>query len=703
MATAISKLRNITYEEAFKFVTFEISNEGSYPLQDPIVNYIGLEPNGDHKEKTLTFTGYINETIKNEEYLTPTGTTYMNSKKKKSLRWIRLDLGMATRNVYKKKMKIAKSLKDNDGVSRFKNLQNAAKTGNNGDSGTNNSKGNVFYNPPLHSVLCATCRITSGYGNANNEYFLAGNRPYYNADVVLNHISAIITNADLELIEKVMNKYELVYPTVEDTLRVIKKCTNYYWKQKDKFFLIEEYVNVLTSVERAAFCYIGDFYNLRELNGTFIFDFIIYITSIANPDLSDPDLQDPIALFKAQFDTVGVLALQICADITEGKAHDTLDLIKFENMQIIAATAKQINDRCYEFEDFINAFLVTTIMPPTVATFPTSVREVVPISDTDSTMASAQEWLYKYSGNYQLVGTNNNLHIGLAFLASTTIVHILAQMSTNIGIDVPLRKRISMKSEFLFSYIMPTNFGKHYIAEDICQEGIMKEDPDLEKKGVVLNSAAVPNYVRTKVTEFAKQIGKDIRNKGTINLTEYLVRIIKVEKEIIRSITDSEPTFFKNEKLKTPGAYSNPDETKSPYKNHLIWNDTYGQTYGELPPPPYVVRKVPVKLNKAAMAVWLANMEDEKVKAGFELAMQKYDFDEINIFRVPAKHMLEKGIPKSLVEVINLESIMYDIMRGMYMLLEGFGLYQLGEKKIRRLLSDVYKDLADTIPAPRDS
>ena len=693
-ALLLARQRNLTFEQAFRFVNHVISKEGPFPLKDPIVRFMELLPCGNHVESAITFSEYINRTIKNREYLAPSGTTYKNVRDEESLQAIRLKRGVKERKMYKNLMFKAESENDLLGRARYHNLQNSKKTANNGNSGTYNSDGNPLINPPAHTTLTSTCRMTSGLGNANNEMLISGNRHYFNHKVVIHHIGAIMHSAPLEDIEAVVEKYKLHYPTHDEVMSVIIRCTQLYFFYNKNVDKVTRIVAKMTPVERAAFCYIGDMYTLRRFNPEFTKNFLMELTEKVHEEVNEP-----VKVIKSHYDTVRILSTTLCQEEMEGKG-DRFHEVSAHNVGIIAGTCNHIKHVIDKYEDLIRSFYATNVLPIGVAYFPSSIRRVTPISDTDSTMFTVQEWLQWNSGNYKLAGDNLRIWYGMTFMASTTIVNLLAQMSKNIGIEDSNLFEIAMKSEFLFRQIIPMNVGKHYGATAFIQEGVVLKKTRLERKGVALNSAAMPEVIRNQITEILLSVDKDMVEKGTISIYKYLSWAVRIEKEIERSMLAAEPTFFKTEKIKVPGSYTK-DEDESPYKHHTFWNDTFGVKYGYMPEPPYGVKKVPVKLTRKEFANWAASIEDKELREAFQRAILKYGINKLSLIRIPSKILMENGMLSELKSIINIRGVTMDIMKPIYMLLEALGVYAMGEKRVNQLLSETYREYAVNLPPLR--
>src|SRR5690606_27977815 len=168
--------------------------------------------------------------------------------------------------------------------------QNAKKIGINSISGMHGFSGNILYVRSGHSSLTSMCRTATGYGNATNEKFLTGSRHYWNADIAMANILAIITNTDYAQLEACLQQYNIVIPTVEQTMECVVRSTELYFRNPTELARIGQLVEKLNDLERAAFVYIGDMYHLAKYNDALVREFM---RRFVEPDLDAIEIGDP--------------------------------------------------------------------------------------------------------------------------------------------------------------------------------------------------------------------------------------------------------------------------------------------------------------------------------------------------------------------------------------------------------------------------
>lgn len=676
-------------QTCLNFVKSSLRKGGQFEFKDPKIKYLERNDKGDREEKEGTAWAYISESVKSREIIAPTLTTYLHPDEKPSLLSAFLEENVALRNKAKKAMFEAEVNGDMETYDMKKTEQKNNKLSNNSVSGMHCSPANPIYNETGHSTLTSNCRSTSGYGNANNEKFLAGNRHYYNHHVVLNNIVSTITNCDLELIDNVIAKYGLNYPTVDDTINCIKYSTNLYWWEKHHFKKIEDLVNNLTPTQRAAFVYIGDFYHLKKYNEGFVRAFLSGIIQKVKGRYSG----DPVKFIKSSDEIYVNMAHQICADEVKGygkKYHE----LKEDDVHTLALTVKNIEDTLNNHADLIKAFWVTTNMPASVAYFPTSVRRAALTSDTDSTIFTVQDWILWYRGHYTMDAGAIALIGAMTALASLTIIHVLALMSANFGIVEKHIHRIEMKNEYRFDVFVPTQLGKHYYANMGCQEGNVFEKHKMEIKGVYLKSSNLPATINKRAHDMMKRITDEVMtisetNPTPIEVKKYIQEVADIERMIINSIKKGETEFLKASSIKDAQSYSK-EENDSPYRHHVFWNEVFGQKYGVVPEPPYSTIKVSSIIeNQTDINNWLATMQDPTIKANIENWIKRTGKSSFGTFNLPTTVLKNRGIPLEIASIINYKKIIIDLCSIFYLILETLGIY-LYDDKVARLASDFY-------------
>lgn len=688
-------------EKCTKFVKDNLKPGGIFEFKDPKIVYLERINYEDRVEKQGTLLNYLVESINNKELIAPTLTTYISPEEKQSLLVEFVDENVAIRSKAKKAMFAAKMAGDID-LELFKNSeQSNAKIANNSISGGHVSTSTPLYNKTSHSTLTSNCRSTSGYGNANNEKMLSGNRHYHHPTIVINNIISIANRTDLKKLEAVMAEYNMHYPTADEAMECVLFSTRFYWKSKQQEKLIFELLSKLAPIELAAFVYIGDLFHIARYNDSLVRGFI--------HELSTPcygDFDDPLGIIHSLREEYVLLAVQLIPEHMRGvdwkklktkiddkaqdqekeKARAEADRVTASH---VAATVININNTVLKYRSFIDCFFVTKNVPSSLAFFPTSIRRSALTSDTDSTIFTVQDWVEWKTGKMLVDDETNAVAATMIWLAAEAITHILAMMSANFGIETKRIHQVAMKNEYKFDVFVPTQVGKHYYAYIGCQEGNLYIEYDMEIKGVHLKSSNVPADVMKKAVAMMKDIMDTAAAGRKISIAEKLKYVADIEREITQTAIAGGSQFFRTLQIKSANSYTKKPE-ESPYLHYLLWQRVFARSYGDMDEPPYAVFKVPVLLpNAKAIQTWLDSIEDVHIRTEFTNYFKETGRKAISTFLLPQQRLAVHGIPKEIVMAMDLRRTVLDCTAVFYIILETLGWYCLDDK-ISELVSDYY-------------
>lgn len=680
-AKYLSVMTGQPVEATKAFVMAQLKPGGQFEFKSPQVEYLDRGENGDRVTKNNTLFNYLQSSLKDEEMIAPSFTTYLNPKVHESILSQYVEENIAARNVAKKEMFVARSMGDSVLEDTKSVEQKGRKLSNNAISGAHVSPSTPLFNKTAHSTLTSTCRVTSAYGNANNEKYLAGNRHYFNYHVVLNNIMAVINNTNYEQMQAVVDKYGIHLPTAEETAECVAYSTHWYWWDKKQAGIVQDLINKLTPLQRAAFVYSGDAYHLRKHNHGLVFSFL---TKLSNKITGVHP--DPMAIIKAAPENYVNLAHQICCEEMKGMGKKYKEIENTHKIHTLALTLENIADTIWDYQDMIQAFWMPEILPASVSSFPDSIRRVAVTSDTDSTIFTVQDWIIWYNGFFEFNDRTKAVYAAVVFLASATITHVLAKMSANLGILPKNLTRIKMKSEFTFDVFIPTQLGKHYFAAISCQEGNVFEEVEYEIKGAQLRSSNAPPHIVGNAKKMMQEIINTVMDNKKISLKYYLTWVADIERLIAADLINGGLGYLRSGSIKDIGSYAGEAED-SPYQNHYLWNEVFGPKYGMMENPPYDTFKVSVKTGRPVkLRAWLDKMEDKDLAARMRNYLGRIEKTDIGTFNLPKAILKSTGIPKEIVDVIDVEGIQFDVCKVYYLILEVLGYYSMGDK-MKRLLS----------------
>lgn len=649
-------------------------------MQDPEVYYLERGENGDREKKKGTLTRYLGSSIKKKELIAPTMTTYLNPKQKPSLLVNFIDGNVAARSKAKKAMFTAKQANDTPTYTIKKIEQTNRKLSNNSVSGAHVDSSNPLSNKTGHSTLTSNCRTTSGYGNANNEKFLSGNRHYYHPDIVRNNIYSIINHTDYAAFEKAMQKFGVVYPTVDQAMECVEFSARQYFHTESEYADIRKHLSRLSPIQLAAFVYTGDLYWLMRFNDSLARDFVGRLSMKVNIEHPNPE-----SVIKDAPDDQVHLASQICE--TEMRGKDIKKIVGSREYAIVASTVENIQMVINEYADLIRGFWVTENVPASVAYFPNSIRRAALTSDTDSTIFTVQDWVIWYGGKLGFSERDNAVSATMIFLAAQAIIHVLALMSANFGIEEKRIHQVAMKNELAFPIFVPTQVAKHYYALVSVQEGNVYEKMGEEIKGVHLKNSNAPRIVMQEAKKMMRYIMDTVMTEGNVSINHLLKWVADIERNIIASCEKGDFEYFRRAQIQMPDSYKKAPEA-SPYQYYQLWEEVWAPKYGNCPPPPYMAIKIPTELSTATKTKqWLDKMEDQELAGRMRVWMERNNKKSLGTILLPEQNVGSSGIPKEILEVAGIRKIVLDSTKVMYIVLETCGIF-MNTDKIVRLVSD---------------
>jgi hypothetical protein len=665
-----------------EFIKTSIAEGGSFPLHDPETMYLERNKLGDREQVRGTFTGYLDQVVANREILAPTLTGYMPPERKHSLLAQYIDGNLDKRKKAKKEMfvatmkgdKILEAIKDGE--------QSSVKIKNNSLSGAHCSPYTVLFNKSSHSTLTSICRCATSYGNANNERFLYGNRHYWTPDVVKTNIVSILNHTDLNAVELLLKQYKLRTPTIEETMAVVMRSTDPYWRIPDQTSIIESLIKAMKPVERAAFVYTGDFYHLAQFNDGFARSFVKGLSTKATHSLP---FEESKRIIQGLSSNLLAHVSIICSKELDGGMIGDAEQ-RPEDYGIIAATALQIQTTLLDNSDFINLFWVTDNLPPSIFMLPSIIRRGVITSDTDSTIFTVASWTTWYRGQLDFEPESMNVASTMVFLAAELIRHILARVSGNMGVSLKDIRRLSMKNEYYFPVFVLTSRAKHYFARIAAREGNVYKHFETEIKGVALRNSNVPPDIMKSAKSLMLSVMDSIMKCEKISFDAILSEIAQREYAIRKDVESGGYSLMTKGQIKSPDSYKAAE--RSPYVHYGLWEEVFAPKYGHVEAPPYRAIKVSVDIDSPTkLKEWLAKLEDRALATRMEQWLISRKRNAVTSFMLPEIILMSTGVPKEVVAAIDVRKLISQITEAFYLILESLGIFMRNDDNTR-LVSD---------------
>lgn len=669
-----------------KWLRNKLRKDDDLRYEPPVVNVSVRDERTQDKRVETTNVADLFKTAKDRKLIrAPSLTYFLPPEQKKSVLAEFIDHNVALRATVKQEMFAARG-KDKVLESNKKNEQNSLKTRNNACSGAHSSKGTILHNQSTHSVLTSICRSATSYGNSNNEKLLGGSRHYYNPSIVIYNLTSICNLIDFDAFSEIIERYNLYLPTTADVMECIEYSILNIWSSKKAIDRIESYVETFTPIEKAAFLYVGDLYHLRKHNPEFVRGYLAGYVKTTEVSLPQDEWEDMESNMDGDLRSFVSL---LRSDITKGTTFRDIKKDDPEKYGILMSTALMVYSNTIEYKDFIREVLTTRCVPGSIARLPEVVRRISMVSDTDSTMATAQEWAEWFAGDGQVNSKlGNDIGDTMIYVATQNIAHMMARMSANMGVTGKQIFRYSMKNEYKFGAFSLTNSAKHYFSVMASQEGATYPVPKLEVKGVGLRSSNMPVDIMKDFHDTLHSMSCTVMDGDKIKLQPILQRVANYEHSIIDELLSGGFNHLRSGNTKGEDGYTNP--LSSAYFHHLMWEECFAEKYGSPGVPPYRHRKIKVTLsNKTAIKNWLKSIDDPGLKMRLEAFFAKYGKAKIESLLLPEPILEQMGIPKEIIPLINIREAAFSSVEPFYLLFDSLNVSMI-DKKRSRLLSDYY-------------
>lgn len=669
----LHKTKSIPLEKATEFVKKTIAKDGARPLHNPDSLVLEQESQGNRIRADRPFFDFVKDVVVNQYILSPAMIAYLPPTVRKSTSAAFTEDGIAGRNFSKQEMFEAQRAGDKNRESIKNSEQNAKKVDINALSGMAGFSANVLYIKSGHPSLTSMCRSATSYGNAINEKFLSGNRHYDEVELILSDITSVCTNINLDLIREVIEENNLNILTAEEVIESIHRSSDLYMLNEAAMKPVHELVHSLSDIERAAYAYVSDFYTFTKYNDSFSREMIADLIEVRS---DVPDNIDGI-MKSLNGDEKAFVAL-LTAD--ELKLVDQNDVkgTSPEVWSLMAQKAMTIKMWYKKYAKFIAAFWRPEFLPQSIGNIEHMVRRVVLTSDTDSTIFTTQDWVEWYTDTLERSTSGDRVWYAMTFISTQLIVHGLAMLSTNMGVDANDLHRLAMKNEYAFPVFALTTMSKHYYAFKSAQEGVIYTDYKMEVKGVNLRSSSVNPKLIDGAHEMMSRIMGYIDTGRKFTVEEIYDEIYDLEMNIYNSVRKGESEYLKTAQIKS--MYSNPRTLSTPLFYYEMWNDVFASKYGSVQEPPLAVVKVPLSIdNKSDIDEWLEKWEDTELRDKMRLFLGKSGRTKFSMVMLPHSILSEHGIPDEIMMGIDTRKLTHHALKSYYMVLESLGIYKVDD------------------------
>lgn len=690
-----SRLTDTSLEQAKSYIKNNFGHGRKYEIKSPEMQYAFSETRGNKELGTTTLWDYVTDIIDKDYLMAPTLTAYYPLVDKVTLTVPFLQEQSDRRNVLKAIKFEAIQDKDYNKASGADAGQNTVKRYMNSVSGAYTVASTSLFNTTGQSTLTSTCRVGTSIANATTERFLGGLRHYHCVDVTVAALLAVTQFAPLETTRQVMEKYKLHYPTAKEVMAVLNRSCARYFRSSKGMLEIEAVVNVMTDVERASLVYTSDFYHLEIYNPEFARELLRAPARTTDTE-SITDYEVAMATIKSVDDETLFLARYLVSDEIRGLKWKVVEEDpKHRDLYLkVARNAKHIYDYMNKIADFIDAFWLPRVLPQSIYRLPHARRRSAIYSDTDSTLSTGQHQVKLISPDDPFTKEGWDTGYIISYYACQQLPHLHTMMSANLGIKGKDRYTFRMKNEYYIPLMGLTGRVKHYYYWASSQEGAVFDEFDMILKGVGLRGISSSKLVRDKFEAYVSDVLNKIMYNGGLTIDEALQPVLDVYGEIIEDLRASGHKYLRSNEVKPASGYSK-GENDVNVKNMKLWDEVFAPVHRPAPEPPYQALSLSVEIrNKAKLEQWVTLMADKDLGERMREFVNREMRGTLTTIRVPEQSVAVGGIPRELLDVLDLRKLTTGIMLPFYVILESLGIYFLNDK-LTRIISDEWTGIQD--------
>lgn len=673
MAILVEKRLGISHHDALKRVKEKI-NAPEAGCVIPEVIYYRRDPiTKDRKIAKDKITSYMNHIKTSGCLASPSGTTYLPVKVEVSVLSSMSASGMKVRKGVKLKMFVAKNEHDNNAYNFYNGRSNAIKLGINNISGNQISKGSICRNPSGHSSMTSTARMVVSISNILAEY-MCGNRYYDSYSVAQASILSIIQGLrDKDNYDQMGNwtrmvdKYKLTIPTTQDIMKVVTGSSDHYWKNNTRTKKLTTLVDLLNETEKVAFMYTSDFTSFCLLNDKL--GRSIYSELAQKPEVKEVD--GSLELLKEFPDDILNHAHHLLLEEMTGKGtnYNTMD---DKLLGGIVRGCRHALSVLEKYKDLFQTIFCSRDNGPNVVHMPDMIRAHVPVSDTDSTVVSADKTVEWYFG--EVIITDESIRVGsaMALIFGQALDNSLRQLSMNIGVTEEYMDTMEMKPELTALMIGTGSRAKSYFTNSTVAEGNVLDELDLVIKGSELKSSTIPKDILTSAHKLIAEIIQDLEKNKKISLYELLRKTLTIEQNVVQELKDGSIRFFRPVMIKPPEAYADP-EGRTPHDWRIWWGETMADETGMDFDAPYRTMSISTTLsNKTKLKNWLDSLSPDHSHR-MATWLNKKKKTSLPTVYLPNDFLASQGMPDYIMNIMDIGKVVKNLTKIFYRILEIMG------------------------------
>lgn len=640
---------------------------------------------GDRFEKQTDILKILKVIEKRELITTPVFTSYDNPNTLKAPTTICIQRGFADRSASKDLQKLALKANDEDGFAIHNGNQNAKKVSINSYSGAAEDAGTPLHCKTIHPSLTGLCRCSTGICTAFGEKSVGGVRNYYSPAAIEEDILGLLVSINYPELSQTISQYQLVIPTVEQCKEHIRKNKEPYFKSESALTNVYRIVDGMDELQRAAFLYYSNLYDLMILN----FDTVKGIFE----ELTSTSLDDEI---EYRFDGKRSIILKDGTKRTiTGNEQLQLDKMTLWNNDSFEVVCNRFFRWLDKRAAFFSTFTVTKYHLVHLGEQATAVRRVVPLGDTDSCFVAYQRFIRVLNEKHMLDQTDNPILDSLTYLTNESFWHQLRMYSAKMGIPPEFRDDIEMKSELVIPSLELTVVAKTYHAFVNNKEGthLPEERREFELKGKRFHAGSLPQLIRDELHQVMEDNLIGLSHGKKIDRQDVVARVTAIEQAIINGIPKGE-SWFDSAKVKAKSGYKNWKSQPAVWTE--FWNIFFGERFENATEGEYMALKVPLKkMSNERQVTFLRAIAGDSWKDKWEkwcALCSKAANTSIGSILIPLQSVNDYGIPPEIIPYIDIRLICHNVLDPWYLYLQSMNFfidYKKGsDKAALRIVSD---------------
>lgn len=561
--------------------------------------------------------------------------------------------------------------------------------------GSNGNEQNALYDLESFNSTTSLARHGVIMAYAFTEKFLVNNQYFPTVEKLINFIILTAHKApSKEIIDNLVNKYCLISPTayeVSDSLMVSMQPYVYHYEKYKR--QVEELLLQLPQHELTYIYYSRNLYNLFTANTSV---FRRWIDDFTRTDVNKSEVDDtinPKDIKKIDDDLQCVISTVFNKEL-DNDILGELPKINEDKARAFVVLGKKLQKKLDDLSDLLNVFIYGTEFIQDIPCHRLIKRKAVAISDTDSVIFTTKHLTSWYLGrDVEICQDAFNVHAIIIYLMTKSLAKLIEIMSISRGATGDNIKKINMKNEFLYSVLIRTLLGKHYLGRQIIREGRVLKKPVLDIKGVSFKSSNVPQCTHEYFERMANTLIDDVTTHTKVHLSKYISMALDYEILLYNALKQGDLSFYNNISIKAKDEYKKPET--SIYINYEFWEAVFAEKYDSIHiPGKYTLVPLKNKSFRDEKYQDFLQMKDPEIYRKLMNHLATLD-PKKKITRIPIAATLTK-IPDIIAPLVDIRSIMYKNTAPIQLLLRSLGA-DLGNSKQKPLFSDMYPVLDESV------